>query len=191
MQGYDKKCESSQKRLVECKLFEKCKGAKEQQLVECNLFNHLPATSCQSSHNQLGGGGVLKVQPAYSFRLNSHSEPAFSCLAALLTPSPPKITRLLFACMQKDIWLCKPLFQFSSFHRACSKFVHLRFELKVENILSDILRNIEKLTITHGRQYLIISQNSVKLPKSARCSSAFSIKIIADEVVSILWERVL
>ena len=57
MQGYDKKCESSQKRLVECKLFEKCKGAKEQQLFECNLFNHLPATSCQSSHNQLGGGG--------------------------------------------------------------------------------------------------------------------------------------
>ena len=72
-----------------------------------------------------------------------------------------------------------------------SKLVHFRFENKVENILLDILRNIEKLTITHGRQYLIISQNSVKLPKSARCSSAFSIKIIADEVVSILWERVL
>ena len=90
MQGYDKKCECSQKRLVECKLFEKCKGAKEQQLVECNLFNHLPATSCQSSHNQLGGGGVLKVQPAYSFRLNSHSQPAFSCLAASSNslPSP-------------------------------------------------------------------------------------------------------
>ena len=119
--------------------------------------------------------------------LNLH----FHVWLPLLTPSPPQITRLLFACMQKDIWLCKPLFQFSSFHRACSKFVHLRFELKVENILSDILRNIEKLTITHGRQYLIISQNSVKLPKSARCSSAFSIKIIADEVVSILWERVL
>ena len=92
-----KKCEGSKKQLVECKLFEKCKGAAEQQLVECNLFNHLPATSCQSSHNQLGGGGgVLKVQPAYSFRLNSHSQPAFSCLAASSNSLPSQNNQFSF-----------------------------------------------------------------------------------------------
>ena len=125
MQGYDKRCESSRKRLVECKLFEKCKGAKEQQLVECNLFNHLPATSCQSSHNQLGGGGVLKVQPAYSFRLNSHSQPAFSCLAASSNSLPSQNNQTSFCLYAKRNLVMYTTFQnfrqtiFDSFPNLC------------------------------------------------------------------------
>ena len=105
-----KKCESSQKQLVECKLFEKCKGAAEQQLVECNLFNHLPATSCQSSHNQLGEvEGFSKcsrhILSDSTVILNLH----FHVWLPLLTHSPRKITSFLFAYI---------FFKFSSYHRA-------------------------------------------------------------------------
>ena len=115
-----KKCEGSKKQLVECKLFEKCKGAAEQQLVECNLFNHLPATSCQSSHNQLGEvEGFSKcsrhILSDSTVILNLH----FHVWLPLLTPSPPKITTLLFACMQKEICLCIQLLKISSYHGAC------------------------------------------------------------------------
>ena len=146
-----KKCEGSQKRLFECKLFEKCKGAAEQQLVECNLFNlyfifilfiffclksamepqssswlvaiylitsrPLPVKAPTTNWGKVEGFSkcsrhILSDSTAI---LNLH----FHVWLPLLTPSPPKITTLLFACMQKEICLCIQLFKISSYHGAC------------------------------------------------------------------------
>ena len=68
-----------------------------------------------------GGGGVLKVQPAYSFRLNSHSQPAFSCLAASSNSLPSQNNQTSFCLYAKRnlVMLCTQLFKFSSYHGAC------------------------------------------------------------------------